>query len=230
MKYLISFVIGLLLGAAALVVALYFNPFLAKPGISPLAVSDDRVFELSYSAVPADTLLYTNDGNSNIRPHPDRVAELWEPAVADTTATVTMLEDARGNVAGLGIKFMSASESTSLLDGQAIANSVWHVYLPREGTFMIDQTENYWTYLRDVVIPARWNSADSWRGTYRELMTNGPGSLGTARLVGGSGRFEGLVSESVESLTARAYSASAGPVSVVGSLAIAIPQEFVAGQ
>ncbi|MGY8793666.1 MAG: hypothetical protein ACKVJN_00830, partial [Woeseiales bacterium] len=91
-----------------------------------------------------------------------------------------------------------------------------------KGTFLIDQTENYWAYLRDVVIPAYWSSSDNWRGTYHSIMTNGPGSLGTARLTGGSGMYADSISEAVESRTARGYSSTVGPISMSGSLSVAI--------
>jgi hypothetical protein len=55
-------------------------------------------------------------------------------------------------------------------------------------------------------------------------MTHGPGALGTARVTGGNGDFSGMSSEAVESLTARAYSAIHGPVSMNGSLTITVPQ------
>ena len=230
MKYVISLLFGIIIGAVLFVLALYYNPLQGRESVSPLAVTNDRVVEMSFSAVPGDALLYTDNGESKVAPHPDRVAELWEPAVVDTRLHVLMLEDSRGGVAGLGIKFLSPSESTALLNGEAVANSVWHVYLPGQGTFMIDQTENYWTYVRDVVIPAHWSSGDNWRGTYHNVTTNGPGSLGTGRLSGGSGIFKGLTSESTESLTARGYSAVTGPVSMTGSLAIALPQQTMADQ
>ena len=230
MKYFLSLFAGIAIGAAVFMVGLYYNPFQGQPAVSPLAVTDQRIIELSFSGVPADALLYTDHGESWVEPHPDRVAELWEPAVADTRLTVTMLEDARGKVAGLGIKFLTASEATKVINGEALADSIWHVYLPGQGTFMIDQTENYWTYIRDVVVPARWSSGDSWRGSFHGILTSGPGSLGTARVSGGSGLFANLSSEAVESVTARAYSAVTGPVSMTGSLAIALPQPTMASE
>ena len=54
-------------------------------------------------------------------------------------------------------------------------------------------------------------------------MTSGPGALGIARVTGGSGDFAGQGSEAVESLTATAYSALAGPVSMNGNLTIIAP-------
>jgi len=230
MKYVISIGLGLLTGAALFVAGFYLNPFVGQPMVSPLSVTDDRVVELSFSAVPSDAILYTDHGESIVTPRPDRVAELWEPAVDDTDVFVTVLQDSRGGTAGIGIKMRSKSEDTALIRGQALANSVWHIYLPGQGTMMIDQTENYWSYIREVMIPARWSSGDNWRGTFHRVMTSGPGSLGTARVSGGSGELAGVTTESVESLTAAGYSAASGPVSMDGSLTIAIPQQQVASQ
>ena len=230
MKYVLSLLAGIAIGVAVFMIGLYHNPFRGQPAVSPLAVTDQRIIELSFSGVPGDALLYTDHGESWVEPHPDRVAELWEPAVAETRLTVTMLEDARGKVAGLGIKFLTASEATNVINGEALADSIWHVYLPGQGTFMIEQTENYWTYIRDVVVPARWSSGDNWRGSFHGILTSGPGSLGTARVSGGSGLFANLSSEAVESVTAKAYSAVTGPVSMTRSLAIALPQPTMASE
>ncbi len=225
MKYAISLVLGLLTGVVLFALGLYYNPFVGQPSVSPLAVTDERVVDLSFSAVPADAILYTDHGETIVVPRPERVAELWEPAVYNTTLFVTLLEDSRGGTAGIGIKFQSDSEATKILQGEALANSVWHVYLPGNGTMLIDQTENYWSYIRDIVIPARWSSGDNWRGSFHRVMTSGPGSLGTARVSGGSGILNGVMTESVESLTAAGYSATTGPVSMSGSLTISIPQQ-----
>ena len=230
MKYAIAIFAGLLLGAMLFLAGFYFNPFVGQPTVSPLAVTDDQVVDLSFSAVPTDAILYTNHGKAIVAPRPERVAELWEPAVYDTDVFITALQDGRGSTAGIGIKMRSKSEDTALIRGEALANSVWHVYLPGQGTMMIDQTENYWPYIRDVMIPARWSSGDNWRGTFHRVMTSGPGSLGTARVSGGSGDLAGVTTESVESLTAAGYSATSGPVSMEGSLTIAIPQQQVASE
>jgi len=223
MKYAISLFLGLLTGAALFVIGVYHNPFVGRASVSPLAVTSERVIDLSFPAVPSNGLLYTNHGEATIAPYPERVAELWEPAVYDTSVYVTKLEDSRGMDAGIGIKFSSKSESTRILKGQVLANSAWHVYLPGKGTLLIDQTENYWSYLHDIVIPAHLSSGDNWRGSFYGVMTNGPSALGTARVTGGSGTFAGLITESVESLSAEGYSARSGPVAMHGSLTVALP-------
>ncbi len=223
MKYVISLLTGALLGALLFAVGLYYNPFAGQPTISPLSVTQDRLISLSYAAVASEGILYTNDGDSIIATYPDRVADLWELAIIDTRIFVTTLRTARGDVAGIGFKFASDSEQTSLLNANAEVNSVWHVYLPGQGTFLIDQSENYWSYIHDIVIPARWSSGNNWKGSFHSIMTSGPGALGIARVTGGSGDFAGQSTEAVESLTARAYSALSGPVSMNGNLTIIAP-------
>jgi len=223
MKYVITLLIGALVGALLFSLALYYNPFAMQQAISPLSVTQDRIINLSYSAVASEAILYTDDGESIVASHPERVADLWELAIIDTRIFVTKLRNTRGDVLGIGFKISSDSEQTSLINAEAEVNSVWHVYLPGQGTFLIDQTENYWSYIHDIVIPARWSSGDNWKGTFHGIMTSGPGALGIARVTGGSGDFAGQGSEAVESLTANAYSALDGPVSMSGNLTIIAP-------
>jgi len=227
MKYLVSFLIGLLLGAALFAAGMYYNPFTERELVSPLAVVDEEHLDITFNAVPGEMILYTDNGESNVNTHPDRVAELWEPAVVDTRIAVVLIEDSRGNVAGLGIKFSTDSEQTALINSRALVNSAWHIYIPGQGTLLVDQIENYWSYLREIVVPARWSSGDNWKGSFFRIMTQGPGALGTARVTGGNGKFDGMTSEAVESLTVRAYSAIDGPVSMQGSLTIILPRATI---
>jgi hypothetical protein len=224
MRYFVALLIGMLTGAVLFGAGFYYNPFMNQTMISPLAVTNEKVIGLSFSAVPQEGILYTNNGDSVPAPHPKRVAKLLEPAVSDTTVFVTELHDGSGDLAGIGIKFSSRSERTRLFGGEALANSAWHLYLPGEGTMLVDQTENYWPYIREVRIPARLSSGENWRGAFHGIMTSGPSALGTARVSGGSGLFSGLESEAVESLTARGYSAVQGPVSMTGTLTIVLPR------
>jgi hypothetical protein len=103
-------------------------------------------------------------------------------------------------------------------------DSVWHIYLPARGSLFMEQSENYWNYIRDVVIPARWSSGDNWRGSWLGSITAGPGALGTAAVAGGSGQFERMNTEGVELFSAKAYSVEHGPVAMTSELAIEIPR------
>ena len=228
MKYLVAFLSGLAVGVFAFLALLYFNPLTTNNRLSPLSVSDNQVLTFNYSAVATDALVYTNDGRSQVTPHPAKVLQLWEPTVRRTDAMVTVLRDGRNLPAAIGIKFSSDSESTNVLNGEAIVDSVWHVYAPGQGSFFVEQQENYWNFVRDIAIPARWNSGNSWRGTWNASITSGPGALGTSRVVGGSGIFAGLETDAVESLSAKAYSVEHGPVAMDGELAVEIPRRDAA--
>ncbi|MDH3273257.1 MAG: hypothetical protein OEM64_13145 [Gammaproteobacteria bacterium] len=223
-KYLFALIVGMAVGAVVFLGLLYFNPFMAQQRLSPITVTDNDVVKLGYSAAVQDMLIYTNDGESRIDPHPAKVLQLWEAPIRKTRALATVLTDSRGQAAGIGIKFSSDSESTNILNGQAIVDSVWHIYMPERGSLFVAQSENLWSYFREIVIPAYWSSADSWRGIWRGDVTAGPGALGTASVAGGSGEFAGLRSEGVEALSAKAYSVELGPVAVDGELSIEIPR------
>ena len=225
MKYIIVLLLGLLTGAAIFVAGLAYNPFINKPALSPLAVTDSQTVTLGYTAVASDAILYSNDGESRINPHPEKVLQLWEASIRQTSAMATVLWDGRNQPTGLGIKFSSASEKTRLFEGQALADSVWYVYLPGRGGFFIEQTENYWNYLRDVVFPAYRNSAGTWKGVWLGNMTSGPGALDTARVTGGSGEFQGLAMLGVESLSVRAWRVEGGAVAAEGQLIIELPDQ-----
>ena len=175
MKYAVSLSIGILFGAVLFVAGFYFNPFAETLMVSPLAVSNDEHLDLTYTAVPGESILYTDDGESIVNTHPNRVAELWEPTIVDTRVAVVLLNDGRGQVAGLGIKFSTDSEQSAPINSKILVNSAWHIYLPGQGTLVVDQIENYWSYLREIVVPARWSSGDNWRGSYFRIVTDGPG-------------------------------------------------------
>lgn len=225
MKYVISLAVGLFCGVVLFFAGFYFNPFVGRATLSPLSVSDSEMSVLSYSAVISDSVLFTNDGKFIGQLHPNKVAKLWEPAIEDSQLLVTSLMDSRGTPAGIGIKMSTPSEKSRLFRSEVLVDSVWHLYLPGRGTLAMNQTESYWPYMRDIVIPAWRSSSDSWRGSWSRDMTVGPGALGTARVTGLGGEFDGLQSEAVESLNARAYSILQGPVSMSGMLTIAISDE-----
>lgn len=223
MKYVAALVFGLLFGATLFVVGLLINPFIADRGVSPLSVTDAQVITLNFATVPAESIVYTNDGESLHPPHPEKVLQLWEAPIRMTSAMATVMRDGRNQVAGIGVKFMSNSESTRLLRGEAIVDSVWYIYLPEYGSMFIEQTENYFPLIREVAFPAWRSSANSWRGQWFGDLTAGPGALGTSKVSGGSGTLEGLSMEGVESMTVNAFSAETGLVSADGRLIIELP-------
>lgn len=224
MRFLAVLFFGIASGAAAAVGFMYYNPLTSADVMTPLMVSDRRQFILNYSAVPAENILFTNNGESRVRPAPQRVTQLWEGPVRDTEVLVAQLFDYRGQPVGAGIKFSTLSEETRVLKSEAIVDSAWHIVLPRQGTLLVGQRENRWDFIREIVVPAYWSSADNWKGTWRGLLSAGPNALGTARVFGGSGNFDSVTLEAVEYLRASAYSAQSGPVAADGQLIFEFPE------
>jgi hypothetical protein len=220
MKHLITLVSGLLTGAALFALALIYNPLFPDGGLSPLAVTKAQVLSLNFSPVPSESIVYTNDGDSLHQPDPGKVQRLWEAPIQSTSAQVLLMRGARNQPVGIGIKISSDSEATQFLKGKALADSVWYVYLPGQGSLFIQQTENYWSFLQDVGFPAWRSAGNNWRGSWLGDLTAGPGVLGTAQVSGGSGVFAGLDTEAVESLSVRAFSSELGLVSAQGRLIV----------
>jgi hypothetical protein len=223
MKYLIALLLGIATGAVLFAAVLIYNPFIGKSGLSPLEVSDSRTMSLAYSAVASESIVYTNDGESTIEPYPENVLQLWEATIRQSSAMATVLRDGRNQTVGLGIKLSSLSEQTRLLSGKALVDSVWYVYLPGRGAFFLEQTENYWDYLRSVVLPAYRSSANAWKGSWLGNVTAGPGALGTAKVTGSSGEFEGMDMLAVESISVKAWRVEGGPVAAEGRLLLELP-------
>ena len=219
-KYAAGLLSGILLGVIAAAALLYFNPLASRNPLSPLSVSNNEILSVGYSAVPTDSIVYTNNGESRIKPFPDTVRELWEAPIRHSDVLVTVVTDSRNNPAGIGIKFSSDSERTRLINGEALVESAWHIHLVERGSLFVEQTENYWNFLRNIVVPAYWSTANHWKGVWNGNMTVGPGALGTAAVSGGTGEFAGLESEAVEAVSASAYSVSQGPVAMDGRLTI----------
>ncbi|MEJ2298518.1 MAG: hypothetical protein P8X94_08465 [Woeseiaceae bacterium] len=228
MKYLLALLLGMIVGAIFLALALLYNPFAANRGASPLSVTDADVIALAYSAVPTESILYTNDGESMHAPRPDKVLQLWEAPIRQTSAMVSLLDNARGEPAGIGVKLSSKSESSRPFQGAAIMDSAWYIYLPGRGSLFVAQQENYWPFLRQVAFPAWRSSANTWRGKWFGDMTSGPGALGTAAVRGASGSLRGRDMEAVESLSVLAFSSDQGLVSAEGRLLIAFPEPLSA--
>jgi hypothetical protein len=219
-KYVAGLLLGIALGVLAAAALLYSNPLAARNPLSPLSVSNNNILSLGYSGVPTDSIVYTNNGESRVQPHPEKVRELWEAPIRRTEVLVTVLTDSRNDPAGIGIKFSSDSENTRIVNGEALVDSAWHIHLVERGSLFVEQTENYWNFLRKIVLPAHWSSSNHWKGVWNGNMTAGPGALGTAAVTGGTGEFAGLESEAVEAVHATAYSVAQGPVAMEGRLTI----------
>ena len=219
---------GIFVGIILFLQVIYFNPLTGRDSVSPLTLSTQQILELHFSIAWDDNPLVAIAEKNREVVSTAATAKFSEPTLRDTTVLLTILKNTTNNVAGLGIKMLSKSETTSLIKGEVLANSIWHIYLPARGTIMIDQIENYWAYIRDIVIRAHLASDKSWHGTFHRITTTGPEPQGTANVSGGNGLFENFPTIASESLTVAHYLAGTGPVTADGNLKIVIPNNFPA--
>ena len=228
MKYLISLLLGAIVGAALLALGVLYNPFVKTQTVSPLSVTDARTLTLSYSAVATDSILLTNNGEDRRSPYPEDVLQLWERPINKTELFATVLHDARNQPTGIGVKVSSLSEKTRVLNGEALVDSVWYIYLPGRGSLFVEQSENYWHFVRDVAVPAYRSSANLWKGNWLGNLSAGPGVLNTARVTGGAGEFAGEIMLGLESLAMDAWSADHGAAAADGRLIVELPEDDAA--
>lgn len=225
MKYLLVLLAGLASGVLLFALLLYANPLVESRATPPITVTGKGEFALGYTATPMGSIAWVDNGESSVRPRPPLIKELEEPAIEDTLLIVTLLQNSRGMPAGFGVKFLSPAEETGLLRGVYPMQSAWHIWLLDRGGLMIDQTENHYFYLRDVVLQAHLDSGDNWRGSWFGVLTDGPNQFGTARVSGGSGSLSGVEGKAAETVTAKAYSAASGPASIDGRITISLATE-----
>ncbi len=132
MKYLFVAIVGLVLGAAAAGVVLYFNPLAAKS--APMPSATDRV--LSYSlpdhvlefAVGEDARLFGQDTGDD---------SLWEETIDRAAVLALVLNDGSNQPAALASRLLSTSAETDLLLRGVLVSDHWLVTVPGEGTLFV---------------------------------------------------------------------------------------------
>ena len=107
MKYVAALVFGLFFGALIFTVGLIYNPFVSKQNLSPLTVTNAQTITVSFSGAAADHIVFTNDGESETKPYPEKVLQLWERPIRRSTVMATVLRDGRNQAAGNGVKISS---------------------------------------------------------------------------------------------------------------------------
>ena len=221
MKYVVSLLLGFVLGAAMVAAALYYNPLTRENVRVPLTAAAGASLEFFYGSKDGDTILRTNHSRRLLARVPEDIPDLWEPALKGVSVWLTVLRDVDRLPVGLGLRMSALSEDTRLLTGDVLLDSAWNVHLPGRGSFFIDTVDDVWPLARAVVLPA-WRAPDKqWRGSFSTDLTVGPSPTHVGHMVGSSGDFQGLAGDSRESISLSAFSLQEGRTDMHGSLLIA---------
>jgi len=214
MKYLLTGIIGFVIGAAIAIGLLYVDPLTQKAGPAPL--ESDEV--LSYGSPVTTGLVFTHSGRSRLPARPDGIVELWEATIEDTALSVLVLRGADGSPAALASRVSYPDEETELLAHGALLNDQWLISLPGNGSIWISSQSNWWPFLKESLIPV-WYLRQPWAGPAVITPTVGPAAGGLSVVRGASGSYAGLSGSGSERYQIEAFDSRIGPQQAYAEIA-----------
>ena len=224
MKYLLVAVVGLVLGAAAAGVVLYFNPLAAKS--APMPSPADRVLRYSLPdhvlefAVGEDARLFGQDTGDD---------SLWEETIERAAVLALVLNDGSNQPAALASRLLSTSAETDLLLRGVLVSDHWLVTVPGEGTLFVQADSNAWPFLKETLLPV-WYLDRPWAGPAEYWPTVGPGADDSGRVVGVTGLYRGSEGSAVERYEVTALDPAREVALAKGELHLNLPGPQVAAQ
>jgi hypothetical protein len=213
MKYLLTWLLGLVTGAALAAALLWFNPFAAREG--PQAGRD--ALALAYRFPAPDVLLLAHGGRLRLPVRPDSAPALWENTISRTLVHAHLLYRDDGAPYAIASRVTAPSSDTDLLRRGLLLDDRWLVTVPGEGSVLIDARSNIWPLARDHLLPV-WYLRRDWSGPAAIQPTYGPGLGGSAVVQGLSGRFAGRAGSATESWRITGLGADARSTSIEATL------------
>jgi len=144
----LTVIAGLLSGALVAVLLLALNPFAGgdreAPGTSAYSFVSNDVAGMRRGAF----------GVLNLSLLADTPPDFHEPTIENSYAAITMLRDAQGGPAGLGVKLASADSGGNLLTGDVGLKTYWLVFWPNQGSIHARGYESLWPVVSDSLLSA----------------------------------------------------------------------------
>jgi hypothetical protein len=224
MKYLIVAIVGLLLGAAAAGVVLYFNPLSESSAPSPSTT--DRV--LRYS-LPDHVLQFAVGEDARMLGQDTGDGSLWEETIDRTAVLGLVLNDGSDQPAALASRLMSTSAESDLLLRGLLVSDFWLVTIPNEGTLFVHADSNAWPFLKERLLPV-WYFEQPWEGPAEYWPTVGPGADLSGDVIGIAGAFRGTTGSAVERYEITTLDPVRNLALAAGELHLNLPGPQVAAQ
>ncbi|MEO1036755.1 MAG: hypothetical protein AAFX44_14455 [Pseudomonadota bacterium] len=224
MKNLLVFLLGVVIGLAIVWAVIWYNP-LDRGAIDVPIDVDERTLVLEYDSPISGSIYYVNSGLEKLPRNPASQDALFFPSQRGAHVSVHALKNRRGEPVALGIKHFALAEDTALLPARAHVNGAWQILIPGAGGFFIESQENYWPFLRAVLLPAAFGNGN-WQGRYESDSTIGPTGTFEAVMVGASGLFADRTGLAKETLAVTEFSLHAvgGPPTAFGTLTV-VPED-----
>ena len=213
LKNALLFLGGVILGAALLVMGLYYFPF-------PHATRTERILPVFEANAPkpeifrytlsvardSDVVSLITSGVPTIFPMiPATERVLSEPNVKDGLALINKMRDDNGNIVALATELESGHEQSRLIKGRVMTHTTWTVIVPGRGALFVYQVEDNWTLFKRFVLPGLLFNK-SWQGSWKNLNTLGPRPDGYGQVIGGTGEFAGKRGHFIEFAELRDFS------------------------
>ena len=214
MKYLLSALFGLLIGAAGAGAVLYFNPLTAEH--APVTDHFDGAW---HYVLPQDALTFVRGAGTYLPDESAPVGELWERSLRRSALLGLRLRDADGTASAIASRLLAGSRDSDLLLRGLLVADHWLVTVPGEGSVFVRAQSNVWPLLKDTVIPVRYLDRP-WEGPVEIKPTSGPHSTRAGLAIGATGRFASVRGEAAE-----VYRLSGiAPLAADGELLIDLPE------
>jgi hypothetical protein len=224
MKYLIVAIVGLVLGAAAAGVVLYFNPLSESSAPPPSAT--DRVFRYS---LPDHVLEFAVGEDARLVGQDTGEDSLWEETIDRTAVLGLVLNDGAGQPAALASRLMSTSAESDLLLRGLLVSDFWLVTIPSEGTLFVHADSNAWPFLKERLLPV-WYFDQPWQGPAEYWPTVGPGADLSGDVIGIAGAFRGSIGSAVERYEITTLDPARNLALAAGEIHLNLPGPQVAAQ
>lgn len=207
MKYVLSLVFGLLLGAVTGLALLYFNP-LTRTQSRPGAESD---WVLEYSLTEGGTWLSTHSERLALPIVPVDAPLLWESGIKGSLLQAMPLANANGQPGAIGTRISVPSSDSEFVRSGLLVEDYWLISVPGEGSVFVYALNNQWPLVRDTLVRVDWLQQD-WNGPSEYAPTLGPGA-GGARVTGLTGSYRGREGGGRDSFKLDAYDGRSASVS-----------------
>jgi hypothetical protein len=224
MRYLLVAILGLVLGAAAAGVVLYFNPLSVSAAPPPSA--SDRV--LHYT-LPDDVLEFAVGDEARLLGQDPGDDSLWEETIDRTAVLGLVLKDDSDQPAALATRLLSTSAESDLLLRGVVVTDHWLVTVPAEGTLFVHADSNAWPFLKERLLPV-WYFEQPWEGPAEYWPTIGPGADETGDVVGVAGSFRGSTGSAVERYEITTLDRAGNRAFADGEIHLRLPGPQVAAQ
>jgi len=212
MKYVLSLVAGLILGAAAAVAMLYFNPLTQSQSV-PLGNPE---LSLEYGLSGADIWLSTHDNQLDIPVVPGDVSLLFEDGIRGTWLSAYRLRADSRPVPVPATRISIPSPESELLRSGFLVEDYWLISEPGAGSLFVHAESNQWPLLRDTLVSVDWLGRD-YGGPRKYDPTRGPANA-AAEVFGLTGTYAGARGRARERLSLESY--DGGLASLSGQLMI----------